>query len=134
MRKPVIIALVLFFGLAGMIFASNQFEKSYAATVQYWDEEKQLYGEESMVLNDEEQKELREVLNSSDYQSRQSEMAVVADVKLTFTYEDNRRESIYLWKESGQYSRFTSSEKDGTFTLKNSNAKKTIGEILSRWE
>ncbi|MFB1082746.1 hypothetical protein [Jeotgalibacillus sp. JSM ZJ347] len=132
MRKPVIIALVLFFGLAGMIFASNQFEKSRIATVQFWDEDSQVYEEVSVVLNDQEQKELRSVLNSSDYKARQSEMAVVADVKLTFTYEDNHSERIYLWKESGQYSRFTSSEKEGTFILKDSEAKRKIETILSR--
>ncbi|MBM7579337.1 hypothetical protein [Jeotgalibacillus terrae] len=132
MKKPVIIAFILFFGIAGIIFASNQFEKSRVATVQFWDEEMQVYEDISIVLNDKEQKELRTVLNQSDYKARQSEMAVIADVKLTITYDDNRQESIYLWKESGQYSRFTSSEKEGTFILKNSEAKRTIEEILSR--
>ncbi|KIL51338.1 hypothetical protein KP77_08500 [Jeotgalibacillus alimentarius] len=134
MRKPVIIAFILFFGLAGIIFASNQFEKSRVATVQFWDQEMQVYEDISIVLNDEEQKELRTVLNQSDYKARQSEMAVIADVKLTITYDHNRQETIYLWKESGQYSRFTSSEKEGTFILKNSEAKRTIEEILSRKE
>lgn len=132
MRKPVIIALVLFFGLAGMIFASNQFEKSRVATVQFWDEDLKVYEEVSMVLNDQQQKDLRVVLNSSDYKARQSEMAVFADVKITFTYEDQRNESIYLWKESGQFTRFTSSEKEGTFILKDSEAKRTVEEILTR--
>lgn len=132
MRKPVIIALVLFFGLAGMIFASNQFEKSRIATVQFWDEDLQVYEEVSMVLNDQQQKDLRAVFNSSDYKATQSEMAVVADVKITFTYDDQRKESIYLWKESGQFTRFTSSEKEGTFILKDSEAKRTVEEILTR--
>ncbi|WP_227396247.1 hypothetical protein [Jeotgalibacillus aurantiacus] len=130
MRKPVIIAFVLFFGLAGIILASNTFEKTNTAVIQYWEADQQSYGEELSLENQEDIEELTAILNNADHRSRQSEMATFADVKVTFTYENGDQESVYLWEESGRFTRFTSSERNGTYTINGSKAKDTLSEIL----
>lgn len=130
MKKSVIAATVLFFGLAGMIFASDTFTNIEKLSVQHLSEETNQYSTKTYITDDSSLEKIQKILNDAPYKNKQSEMAQQANVKLTISYENGKQEKIYLWEESGHYSIFTTSERDGTYELKNRKAKETLKGII----
>ncbi|PPA70917.1 hypothetical protein [Jeotgalibacillus proteolyticus] len=130
MKKTVFAALALFFALAGIILASSTFSKIDHATIQYWSPDTGGYGDESYITDKSSLKEIREIMNKARHEKRQSEKAQSANIRMTLVYEDNREEKIYLWKESGQFTIFTSGERDGTYYLSDGDATKGLENLL----
>ncbi|TDL30933.1 hypothetical protein E2R51_16555 [Jeotgalibacillus sp. S-D1] len=130
MRKSVLAAIVLFFALASIILASNTFTKMEKISIQHWSQDISGY-EEAIYINDKSTlKKIRKILNDSIHENHQSEMAQSANLKLTLFYEDNKQEKIYLWEESGQYTIFTSQDREGTFSLKDNDSKGELKDLI----
>ncbi|MGD7044913.1 hypothetical protein ACQCT8_10310 [Jeotgalibacillus proteolyticus] len=130
MKKTVFAALALFFTLASIILASNTFSKIDHVAIQYWDQDTGEYGIQAYITDKSSLKVIRESLNKASHEKRQSEMSQSANIKMTVFYEDNKEEKIYLWKESGQFTIFTSGDRDGTYYLSEGKAKDRLEEVL----
>lgn len=130
MKKSVIASIVLFFGLAGIIFASDTFTNIEKTSVQHLSEETNQYGTKTYINDDSSLEKIQKILNDAVHKNKQTEMAQQSNVKLTISYENGTQEKIYLWEESDHYSIFTSSERDGTYELKNRKAKDVLKEII----
>jgi len=130
MKKSVLAAIGLFFGLAGIIFASDPFTNIDEISVQHWNEESNQYSTKTYIDDDSSLSEIQSILNEAGHKKKQLEMAQQADVKLTISYDNGKQEKIYLWKESSLYALFTSSEREGTYQMYDRKGKEALKSII----
>jgi len=130
MKKIVVASLVIFFAVGSMLMASNHFTEIQTIKVEEYNSVNGTY-EEGKTINDEDiLNEIRSILNESTHKSSQHEMAYSATLRVSITYLNGKKEKLYMWEESGNLSKFTSSTEDGSYTINESKLSKTLSSLL----
>ena len=126
--------LLLFIGLVIAIISvyaifSNGFSNIKSLKVQEFDRGSNKYNKGKVIKDSSSLKIFTKILNRANHETNAHyEMAFKEDFKVTITYEDDTKEDLFVWKNSGFIIRYP---KNDVFRIKNESQRKEFLKVLN---
>lgn len=133
--KKILLAILLIGGLAfvgSLVFSENQFSKvPVKVEVSAYDYDTEEFGETVLIENKEELALLIQTFNEANHVNGSYEVSRFENYMIDMTYDDGTTETLRVWFDFDEdLDMFRTDMKDGTFKLKNDEARETLREIL----